>query len=92
MKKRITHTLLLVCGGVLLLWGGLDLWNWATTGQELLAAYGEVEAIVQLVGDTLLCRRRVRRRGPVGPVAGEAWKSPVKKVEGPAFRFFLFSC
>ena len=72
MKKRITHTLLLVCGGVLLLWGGLDLWNWATTGQELLAAYGEVEAIVQLVGDTLLSALVKLFAGP-GCAAGGLW-------------------
>ena len=65
MKKRITHTLLLVCGGVLLLWGGLDLWNWATTGQELLAAYGEV-------GDTLLSAL-VKLFAGAGCAAGGLW-------------------
>ena len=53
MKRRIGYPVVLVCGGVLLLWGVGDLWNWATTGHELLASYGEVASVVKLVEDTL---------------------------------------
>ena len=40
-KTRLGFTGLVVCGAAVLVWGAADLYAWATTGQEVLAAYGE---------------------------------------------------
>ncbi len=43
-KTRLGFTGLVVCGAAVLVWGAADLYAWATTGQEVLAAYGEAES------------------------------------------------
>ena len=43
-KTRRGFTGLVVCGAAVLVWGAADLYAWATTGQEVLAAYGEAAA------------------------------------------------
>ena len=44
-KTRLGFTGLVVCGEA-------DLYAWATTGQEVLAAYGEAESVLRLVENT----------------------------------------
>lgn len=44
-KTRLGFTGLVVCGAA-------DLYAWATTGQEVLAAYGEAESVLRLVENT----------------------------------------
>lgn len=43
-KTRLGFTGLVVCGAAVLVWGAADLYAWATTGQEVLAAYGKQKA------------------------------------------------
>ena len=47
-KTRLGFTGLVVCGAAVLVWGAADLYAWATTGQEVLAAYGEAESVLRL--------------------------------------------
>lgn len=51
-KTRLGFTGLVVCGAAVLVWGAADLYAWATTGQEVLAAYGEAESVLRLVENT----------------------------------------
>ena len=44
-KTRLGFTGLVVCGAA-------DLYAWATTGQEVLAGYGEAESVLRLVENT----------------------------------------
>mgnify|MGYP000007257384 FL=1 len=51
-KTRLGFTGLVVGGAAVLVWGAADLYAWATTGQEVLAAYGEAESVLRLVENT----------------------------------------
>ena len=51
-KTRLGFTGLVVCGAAVLVWGAADLYAWATTEQEVLAAYGEAESVLRLVENT----------------------------------------
>ncbi len=52
MKK--TCIFLLLIGGALVLWGIVDVYNWATTGKQLIELYPDVSSIAELVRYSLL--------------------------------------
>ena len=56
-KTRLGFTGLVVCGATVLVWGAADLYAWATTGQEVLAAYGEAESVLRLVDSMASAKR-----------------------------------
>ena len=52
-RRKVCGVLALVLGAALLLWGCEALYNWATTGQEVLGLYGDVESVARLVREAL---------------------------------------
>lgn len=97
-KTRLGFTGLVVCGAAVLVWGAADLYAWATTGQEVLAAYGEAESVLRLVENTFTSALGkllvgaaaggvglwgLRRSRPKDQKRGTRWVSR---------RFFCFPC
>ena len=64
-KTRLGFTGLVVCGAAVLVWGAADLYAWATTGQEVLAAYGEAESVLRLVENTVSYTHLMRPMVPM---------------------------
>ena len=52
MPKRGSALQAWWCAALRCLCGVADLYAWATTGQEVLAAYGEAESVLRLVDNT----------------------------------------
>ena len=47
MKK--SYVFMIVIGVVLVLWGAMDFYNWASTGRQLLELYPDVSSVIDLV-------------------------------------------
>ena len=97
-KTRLGFTGLVVCGAAVLVWGAADLYAWATTGQEVLAAYGEAESVLRLVENTFtsaLGKLLVgAAAGGVGlwGLRGSRPKDQKSGTRSVSRRFFCFPC